>query len=127
MAHNTIGDMIGHLVELEAKLADAKAIVSALDREIGDLKSGLKQALIESGQDKAAAHGVTVSVVEKYRATYDPANWPQIVKWAVETGNDHIIQRRLTDAKVVELIRSGEALPWGLDAESYRDLLVRRS
>jgi hypothetical protein len=36
------------------------------------------------------------------------------------------VQRRLTDAKVLELVRNGVALPWGLEVESYRDIQVRR-
>lgn len=69
---------------------------------------------------------ISVSVEDKDRATYAPDCWDDVLKWAVETGNMNIIQRRLSDAKVVALIGEGIPLPAGLGIEPYKKISHRR-
>lgn len=125
---NTLGELIHLYARLDSEIDEREAATDVLRKQREECKAAIK-GMMEvpgKGQDKATAAGLTFSMVTKDRAKYDPGEWPNIVKWAVETGNDHIIQRRLTDAKVVELIANGVALPWGLTVESYRDVQVRR-
>jgi len=123
----TIGDLIGRYADLDAQIDQLTAEAEPLRAEREECKAAIKAAMDEAGTDKAAAAGLSVSIVQKDRAAYDPAEWPSIVRWAIETGNDHIVQRRLTDAKVLELVRNGVALPWGLTIEPYRDLRITRA
>lgn len=127
METTTFGDMMGRYAELDQQIADLDAQATALRGERETAKQAIMEYLREQGQDKATACGLTASVLTKDRAKYDPAEWPNIVKWAVETGNDHIIQRRMTDAKVVELVRNGVALPWGLGVESYKEVRITKA
>jgi len=98
----------------------ARAEVHALETQILDTLEALD---IES----VAAEGLNVKRVEKWRAKYDPARWSEIVSWAVANGFDYLVQRRLNDAKIMELIDQGIRLPDGLSVECYSDLSFRRS
>jgi hypothetical protein len=122
-----IGDLLSTYADVQADIENAETALSALKQRREALAESIKESLTASGADKASAHGLTASIQIKDRAKYNPADWPSIVRWAVESGNDHIVQRRLTDAKVVELIRNGVSLPWGLTVESYRDIRVTRT
>ncbi len=89
------------------------------------LKDMADQGMVNDG-DKMTACGLTVTRQDKQRAAYDPDKWADVVRWAVATGNDHIIQRRLTDKKVVDLVENGIALPEGLRIDIVTELSTRR-
>lgn len=106
----------------ELGLADAK-----LAKQEAALKAQLLAFHESTGLLKLADHGLTVSFNPgAMRTCYDPEKWSDIVKWAASTGHDYIVQRRLTDAKVIALVEEGVALPEGLTLESYIDISIRR-
>lgn len=122
---------IGELLEAFAKASDEAAQLSALlasvNSRMAAIKGSIKHKLIETGIDKASGSGLTASLRDRMKAKYDPEKWEQIVAWAVSSGHDHIVQRRLTDAAVVELVTNGIVLPDGLSVESFTDIDVRRT
>jgi hypothetical protein len=132
VATNTMsaGSVQTTLAALRAVIDEREKLATA-DRELSKEKERLEASLLsfhnESGLDSLSGAGLSVSFDgEAMRAKYEPDRWAEIVKWAVSTGNDHIIQRRLTDAKVLDLIEQGVELPAGLTVENYTKLSVRR-
>lgn len=117
------------LTELRA-LRDRKDELNASLKAVSEHEASLQAALLdwhaETNLESVKGGGLSVSFKPDFRAKYTPELWPEIVKWAVATGNDHIIQRRITDAKVIELVDNGVALPDGLNLEAYVKLNIRR-
>jgi uncharacterized protein YigA (DUF484 family) len=118
------------LAELRAVI-DQREELAKQDRELAQRRSELERQLMQfhehTGLENCAGAGLTVRFnPAAMRCRYEPDRWQSIVRWAVETGNDHIIQRRTSDAKVIELVQHGVALPEGLTLESYTDISIRR-
>jgi hypothetical protein len=110
---------------------DQRERLSTQDSALSKRKSYLEHELLavheSEGVDSVSGAGMTVSFDDAaMRVKYDPEKWAGICRWAIETGNDHIIQRRLTDAKVMDLIENGTALPEGLTVENYVKISTRR-
>lgn len=123
----TLGDLIRAwkaqkflLEECEAQSKSARALLADMEM---DIQSKMKDLGIES----ASEDGVSVTTKTKWRAKYEPELWGDIVKWAASSGLDYVVQRRLNDAKIMELVDNGVPLPQGLTVESYNDLAFRRS
>jgi hypothetical protein len=123
----TIGEMLKNLRDV----VDARDSLANQDSELARQEAELKYAL----QRKASEQGVpgfksdagAITFNEDLRAKYDPETWESIVKWAVESGNSHIIQRRMTDARVKALMDEGVVLPDGLTLEPYIKTSFRRN
>lgn len=73
------------------------------------------------------SEGLSCTVRTKWRAKYEPSKWQDLLKWAGESGHVAVVQRRLGDKAVMELVDNGIPLPDGLSVESYEDLEFRRS
>ncbi len=100
-------------------------------KKLSERRQQIEYALMDFHKTTGLASfsGAGISVFfddEAMRATYDPEKWNEVCEWAVKTGNQHIIQRRLTDSKVLDLIDAGVALPAGLGVESYVKISIRR-
>jgi hypothetical protein len=110
--------------DLRSRLSDADAL-------LGTVNQGLEKKLLDyhesSGLESLSGGGLSVSFDDSaMRAKYEPDKWPQLLAWAAQTGNEHIIQRRLTDSRVLDLVKSGVALPEGLGLESYVKISIRK-
>lgn len=123
---------------VDAMLARLRTLIDAneeLDRqkkELSDERQQIERDLMAfhktTGLEKFAGSGMAVTIDPKaLRATYVPDRWPDIVKWAVDSGHGYIVQRRLSDAKVVDLFDQGVPLPDGLSLEGYTKISVRRT
>lgn len=123
----SIGDLIAKYSAVDAELDAIEEQAKQLRIKRESVKLAIKITLDLGGVDKASAHGITVSIREKWRAKYTPELWPGVVEWAITHGHSHIVQRRLTDAAVMELVDNGVILPDGLSVESFKDLDVRRT
>jgi hypothetical protein len=118
------------LAELR-QVIDAREELARQDKELSARKQALEKQLMAfhdaTGLETCAGAGLTCRFdPSAMRCRYEPERWESIVKWAVETGNVHVIQRRTSDAKVIELVENGTPLPEGLTLESYTNLSVRR-
>lgn len=121
----TVGELLTRLREamdeidaLNAQLSEARARREEVEREL------LRRAE-NDGVDSYRNDQITVTVTEKLRAKYDPDQWDNLLSWAVQTGNTHVIQRRLTDARIESLIIDGVEIP-GVTLEGYKKINVRR-
>lgn len=123
----TIGELLAMKYNLHERKDELSADLSAVNKSIADVDEALMKQLRDSGQTKASDDRVTVSITDKMRAKYDPEKWPAIMESLVKAGYGHVVQRRLTDAKVIEMIENGVELPDGLTVESYPDLSFRRT
>lgn len=120
--------------ELLAELRGIKDERDTLNQELSKLaerESRIERELLAfheaTGLSSLSGGGLSVSFdPDALRAKYDPDQWSGIVRWAVEHGHDYIVQRRLSDAKIVELAAGGTELPAGLTLESYTKLSIRR-
>lgn len=110
--------------ELNAQLAASRKLSEELEHAIMD---AMKNSGLDADGSKVSHNGMTVTLRHKFRAAYDPEKWPSILQWAVATHNEHVIQRRLSDKPVLELMDNGDALPDGLTVTTYDDLDFRRS
>lgn len=111
-----------HRDRLDEVLAEEKAIREQMEAVESDIRSAMSAAGLES----AKGGGMSVTATTKWRARYDPEKWAQVVAWCVAQGRPDLVQRRLNDAKIMELVDSGVGLPEGLNVESFPDLLFRR-
>lgn len=120
---------IGTTLERLRTAIDEREVLRARDRELSDEIGQIERQLDDyskaHGLDNFKGGGMSVSFKEAFRAKYEPEKWDGVLKWAVETGNTFIVQRRLTDAKVEELAMTC-GLPDGLGIESYRKIYTRR-
>ena len=117
------------LTELRS-IIDQREALADQDRQLGARKREIELTLMgvanSTGLESFTGGGIRVGFSDKFRAVYNPEKWSDVVRWAVETNNTQIIQRRTSDAKIIDLHDSGVALPEGLTLESYRDISVRR-
>lgn len=129
-ARYTEADLLAEYKRLLDLKDEATAVVSTINKSIDACEGKLRECFEAAGKwvDGAGSKsgGITVTVREKWRTRYNPEHWPAIVAWAAATGNQHVIQRRLSDKPVMELLDAGTSLPEGLTVESYKDLDFRR-
>lgn len=125
------------MAELIAEKRRIKDAADVLNAQLADLKEkegvvdwGLMAAMKDQGLDhdgaKCAGPGGTATWRMKPRAKYEPDKWPSIFKWCAENGYEYLIQRRTSDAKILDLIDNGVALPDGLGIEFYPQVDFRR-
>jgi len=121
----------GEICARHKSLLDQKDALNAqlkeLNKQIEASESEAMELLTAHGLDKVSGAGITLYTREKWRAKYDPELWGELVKWAASSGRTDLIQRRLSDAKVLEYVDSGADVPPGLSVEAYTALEFRRS
>lgn len=83
-----------------------------------------RQKLTEKDGSVFALKGVGKLTVEKDKCSfrYDPDKWNDLVEWASSTGNQHIIQRRLNDSMIEDLVDVGVELPAFITPKFYDDI-----
>lgn len=123
----TLGDLIRAWKEQKEAVEDLERKAKMERSLLVDIETDIESKMKELGIESASEDGVSVSTKTKWRAKYEPELWGDIVKWAASSGLDYVVQRRLNDAKIMELVDNGIALPQGLTVESYNDLAFRRS
>jgi hypothetical protein len=127
METNTLGELCAAFRAKRDQLDEIEAQAKAARKTCDELEGEIMRRLEASGAESISAAGITFTVKTKFRASYDPAEWSEIVRWAAGSGLDYIVQRRLNDAKILELVDKGVILPDGLTIQSYKDLTFRRS
>lgn len=123
----TLGDLCAAFRAKRDQLDEIEAQAKAMRKTCDELEGEIMRRLEATGAESITAAGVTFTVKTKFRATYDPSEWAALVRWASDNGLDYIVQRRLNDAKILELVDKGVVLPDSLSIQSYKDLSFRRS
>lgn len=122
----TLGEMLAKKKTLHDRKDELNAELTAVNKDLDSVDHRIIDALKASEQSKATANGITVSLGTTWRASYAPEMWEGIVKWAVQNDMTYLVQRRLSDSKVMELVDRGIQLPDGLKVEGYANLSHRR-
>lgn len=122
----TIGELLTELRGIVDEREELSARDSVLSSRKAEIENELRHKAAEQGVSKFDNDLIGVSFSSDMRFKYDPAKWPDVVKWAVETDNLQIIQRRMTDAQIKSLLVEGVALPDGLTPDPYVKISVRR-
>jgi len=121
----------GELCTRHRTLLDRKDELNAELKQINELladnEAAVRAMLEREGVDKISGNGITLFTKQKWRARYEPELWASLVEWASKSGRTDLIQRRLSDAKVMEYIDSGAEVPQGLSVEPYTSIEFRRS
>lgn len=122
----TLSQLLAELRGVKDRKDQLNAQLSAEKKLEAAVKVAIRRRMAEQGMEKdgekISGSGITVILRDKMRAVYDPSRWPEFVKWCTEHDYTHLIQRRITDSRVVELIDAGIALPEFLKVETYPDL-----
>lgn len=130
--------MTDNIQELLAQYRAATDAIDAIDevRKVHvETKEQLKRDILARMEaegmvadgDQVKGGGVTATIQKKWRARHEPSAWPSILAWATREGYTDLVQKRLTDSKVMDLVDSGVALPDGLNVEPFTDLACRRT
>lgn len=126
----TVADLLAEYRRLSDRDDELAAEKSAIYKRFCELEHEIAAAMDAAGMTddgaKVSASGMSVTRRTKFRAKYDPALWASLVRWSVETNRTDLIQRRLADAKILELHDAGEVLPEGLTLEAYKSIDARR-
>ena len=129
-------DVNDPVAAMEPLMAECRAIIDKLEA-LGEQEQPLRQRKSEielellrfsesSGLQSFSSSGLSCNIQEKTRATYAPDKWNEILAWAVQHGAETAIQRRLSDARIVEIATSGTPLPEGIKLEPYSYVALRR-
>ena len=129
--NTTMNDLLGRYLELLDEKEELDALVNGIKSSLADIEGAIQNKLEAEDQMKAGTkvgiEGLTVRVREKRKARYDPDRWMEIVKWATDNGKEFLVQRRLNDNVVMELVDQGVPLPTGLSVRCDTGLSFRRS
>lgn len=102
------------------RLSELRAERDAIEAKLLDLHKTTKLTTF-------ANDVLTVNVAPNtIRVGYEPEQWESIVKFFVDAGRIDVVQRRLSESKVLELLDSGAELPPGLKFDGYTKISVRR-
>ena len=123
--------MIGELLDELRRIIDAREALAAQDRPLATRRAEIEKEILDhataSGLQQFATDDLSVTVdLHAMRCRYDPERWDELMKWAVGLERCDLIQRRLNDAKILDLIDNGMALPDGLSVETYGKVSARR-
>ena len=122
----TTGERLTELHRLMGEIDEANRQLSALKEARRNIETALQRDAEQNGVDSFRNELITVTIREDFIASYDPDHWDDLVKWAGDTGNTHIIQRRVSTKPIQELIDNGSELPAGVRLEPQIKLTARR-
>ena len=121
-----IGQMLDDLRDVLDQTDELNGELSRLKKRRYAIEAAIREDSERTGNQQYGNDRLSVSVKEDMVASYDPALWGELIAWAVETNNQHIIQRRVSTKPVVELIDNGVELHPGIKIEPQTKLNVRR-
>lgn len=127
MTTKTIGELLADLRADSDRKDELNAELKNVNGRMFDTELALMRALKDSGQVKAADDYISVTLGQKWRAKCEPDKWDSVLRKMVEMGYGHVFHRRMTDAKVLELIELGVPMPEGLSVEVFDNLSFRRN
>lgn len=118
------------LLSTYRSLLDTKDERAAALTETNKMIAGIERQLLErfeaSGLDSMKGAGITVWTKPQAVVDCDAEHWTDILQWATETGNVHLIQKRLTAKSVIEALDNG-GLPAGLIVKWIPNVEFRRA
>jgi len=121
-----IGNDLAELRELMDRIESLNTQLASLKKQRAAVEARIKRQAESDGLTSYSSDNITVSVRDDLVAGYDPDHWPELIRWAVSTNNEHVIQRRLSTKPICEIAANGTPLPDFIRLESVTRLNVRR-
>lgn len=123
----TTGEILARFRQLSDELDKVKAHEKRLNAEWDELEKAIAEESERQGVPSFSANGVRVKVEPAYRVSYDPSRWGELLGWAANTGNLAVIQRRIGEKAVLDLIDAGQGTPPGVELSTYTKVSVTRN
>lgn len=121
-----VGDLLESLCETMGEIDELDSQTKVLkDRRRWIEGELLKQANAQ-GVSSFADESISVSIKEQTIASLDAEHFEDIVRWAVESENFGILQKRLGTRCALDLASNGESLPPGIDFDTIQKVSPRR-
>lgn len=121
-ADGTLGGRIDSLNELREAKRKLEAEIKTIDETYGKLEEELLEMLEKQGMDKATGKAATVSISRSTSASIEDDT--AFFAYVKKTGHFHLLQRRLSDPAVRELLESKGSIP-GLKPFTKKRLNLR--
>lgn len=100
-----IGKELAEMRRLLDEKERHNAELSEINKAIAKIENRISDYCEKVGVDQIKVDGVlSVSVKKTLRIGYDKDRWDSLVEWAAATGNHHIVQRRISERPVKELM-----------------------
>lgn len=121
-AKGPIGTVIDKLESLREDKRQLETRVKAIEEEFKELEEQLMARLDAEGMDKATGKKASVSISKSVSGNI--ADWESFTKFVKKTGHFHLLQRRLSDPAIRELLESKGSVP-GIETYTKRRLNLR--
>lgn len=125
-------DMPDHLGQVADEYKRVQTVRLAMDKDVARVKAReteLKNHLIDNidVDNEAGVMGQKYQAVIKTdaRPRMDSEFWPQLHEWIAENERFDLLQKRLSDTAVMDLINSGVELP-GIEKMTVKNVSVRK-
>lgn len=122
--------IIGDLLTQLRAIRDEKESRAEYDKKLQGREMAIRAQLFQYHADSGLAFIandlISVSFSQKLTCRVDPEKWESFFKWAVESGNHHVLYHQASDAKLLELSNGGVAMPEGVSFSAYTDWKVTR-
>lgn len=103
---------------------------TGLEKQMDGLERRILAAMTDAGLTAEGSlvrgGGCTAARRIKWRAKIGEGQWDAFLQWATENERGYLVQKRVTDTKVMELVDAGIELPDFLSVESFEMLDIRR-
>ena len=86
-----------------------KTEIKNLNAQLTEVETQLIQYLEQAEVESVTVEGHRISVSS--RTYYSPENWDSVFAWIVKTNSPFILQKRLNNSIVADLIEAGEEIP----------------
>lgn len=122
----SVGEALSELRSLSDEIDTHTAALKDLNKRWDELERFLEEQGETLGLRSFSNDHITATLVSDLRVNYDPEKWADLLRWSLDTGNLGVVQRRLGDRVLKDLLDSGQAIPPGVTFLPYTKVLIRR-
>ena len=122
----SVGEALSELRSLSDEIDTHAAALKDLNKRWDELERFLEEQGETLGLRSFSNDHITATLVSDLRVNYDPEKWADLLKWSLDTGNLGVVQRRLGDRVLKDLLDSGHAIPPGVTFLPYTKVSIRR-
>lgn len=120
----SLGTQIDALYKLKEDLRAIQATETAKKEEIAAAEVVLKETMEREGVDKSTGKLATVSISENQSANV--TDWDAVWAYIIKHKATHLLQRRVSDPAIREIVELKGKPPPGIDMFTKRTLNVRK-
>lgn len=122
----SVGEALSELRSLSDEIDTHTAALKDLNKRWDELERFLEEQGETLGLRSFSNDHITATLVYDLRVNYDPEKWADLLRWSLDTGNLGVVQRRLGDRVLKDLLDSGQAIPPGVTFLPYTKVSIRR-